>query len=151
MELFLILPVCGDEVFFQSPHWSSAVLLVIHVNQDIETQVPIHCILSFLLFWLQWLKSMIMCFQKMAWWRTKMGNSCVSRWVLEYPTTEPLSTTSEMFSKKVFDTATSGDEEQVGMNLRPVYFYIWNVESWNCYIFQIVIYIFIIVFKGHLI
>lgn len=122
MELFLTLPVCEDEVFFQSPHGSSAVLLVIRVNRDIETQVPIHCILSFLLFLLQWLKSMIMCFQKMAWWRTKMGNSCVNRWVLEYPTTELLSPTSEMFSKKVFDTATSGDEEQGGNESSPCIF-----------------------------
>lgn len=127
MELFLTLPVCEDEVFFQSLPWSSAVLLVTRVNQDIDTQVPICCILSFLLFWLQWLKSMIMCFQKMAWWRTKMGNSYVNRWVLEYPTTKLLSTTSEMFSKKAFGTATSaeahlGAEEQGGNESSPCIF-----------------------------
>lgn len=56
-----------------------------------------------------------------------MGNSCVNRWVLEYPTTELLSTTSEMFSKKVFDLATSGEvylgaEEQGGNESSPCIF-----------------------------
>lgn len=56
-----------------------------------------------------------------------MGNSCVNRWVLEYPTTELLSTTNEIFSKKVFDTATSGEvylgaKEQGGNESSPCNF-----------------------------
>ena len=42
-------------------------LLVMRVNPEIEALAAVPHTLTFLLFWLQWLKNMIMCFPKMAW------------------------------------------------------------------------------------